>query len=122
SSRRRHTRFSRDWSSDVCSSDLDRALERAARVEDLVLERRRNDPGAVVRKHLAGLERTGREQVEVVTHRIAAGIGVEDVCIAAGLAGGGRVVAPGAYVVFEYVGEVLRELHPVADRGGVDLR
>src|SRR5690606_40451048 len=27
SSRRRHTRFSRDWSSDVCSSDLDgRAL------------------------------------------------------------------------------------------------
>src|SRR5690606_39716229 len=25
SSRRRHTRFSRDWSSDVCSSDLDRA-------------------------------------------------------------------------------------------------
>src|SRR5690606_39788870 len=24
SSRRRHTRFSRDWSSDVCSSDLDR--------------------------------------------------------------------------------------------------
>src|SRR5690606_40983181 len=27
SSRRRHTRFSRDWSSDVCSSDLDRGLE-----------------------------------------------------------------------------------------------
>src|SRR5690606_22103269 len=26
SSRSRHTRFSRDWSSDVCSSDLDRAL------------------------------------------------------------------------------------------------
>src|SRR5690606_39987788 len=26
SSRRRHTRFSRDWSSDVCSSDLDRGL------------------------------------------------------------------------------------------------
>src|SRR5690606_41396385 len=26
SSRRRHTRFSRDWSSDVCSSDLDEAL------------------------------------------------------------------------------------------------
>src|SRR5690606_40314361 len=24
-SRRRHTRFSRDWSSDVCSSDLDHA-------------------------------------------------------------------------------------------------
>src|SRR5690606_40009149 len=25
-SRRRHTRFSRDWSSDVCSSDLDTGL------------------------------------------------------------------------------------------------
>src|SRR5690606_39515037 len=31
SSRRRHTRFSRDWSSDVCSSDL--AVERAAAAE-----------------------------------------------------------------------------------------
>src|SRR5690606_40769521 len=28
-SRRRHTRFSRDWSSDVCSSDLDLAFEAA---------------------------------------------------------------------------------------------
>src|SRR5690606_39735036 len=27
SSRRRHTRFSRDWSSDVCSSDLAAGLE-----------------------------------------------------------------------------------------------
>src|SRR5690606_39589913 len=27
SSRRRHTRFSRDWSSDVCSSDLQRGRE-----------------------------------------------------------------------------------------------
>src|SRR2546430_5116827 len=27
SSRRRHTRFDCDWSSDVCSSDLDRMLE-----------------------------------------------------------------------------------------------
>src|SRR5690606_41105458 len=31
SSRRRHTRFSRDWSSDVCSSDLERF---AARLKD----------------------------------------------------------------------------------------
>src|SRR5690606_40900983 len=29
SSRRRHTRFSRDWSSDVCSSDLGFTLELA---------------------------------------------------------------------------------------------
>src|SRR5690606_34830857 len=28
SSRRRHTRFSRDWSSDVCSSDLEKKIER----------------------------------------------------------------------------------------------
>src|SRR2546422_10823178 len=33
SSRRRHTRCSRDWSSDVCSSDL-RPLGRPARVAD----------------------------------------------------------------------------------------
>src|SRR5690606_30569446 len=49
SSRRRHTRFSRDWSSDVCSSDLHHGrlplyhmdlyrLERAADVEALGLE------------------------------------------------------------------------------------
>src|SRR5690606_5236412 len=29
SSRRRHTRFSRDWSSDVCSSDLSRVVPTA---------------------------------------------------------------------------------------------
>src|SRR5690606_40589737 len=39
SSRRRHTRFSRDWSSDVCSSDLDRVnhdilMDRVARRVD----------------------------------------------------------------------------------------
>src|SRR5690606_40330012 len=31
SSRRRHTRFSRDWSSDVCSSDLRHTCRRQAR-------------------------------------------------------------------------------------------
>src|SRR5690625_3546421 len=31
SSRRRHTRWPRDWSSDVCSSDLDSSLIRAYR-------------------------------------------------------------------------------------------
>src|SRR5690606_40953232 len=36
SSRRRHTRFSRDWSSDVCSSDL-RDLLAQAKEEDLYL-------------------------------------------------------------------------------------
>src|SRR3712207_7706328 len=32
SSRRRHTRYWRDWSSDVCSSDLDRLLGERRRV------------------------------------------------------------------------------------------
>src|SRR5207302_3693395 len=31
SSRRRHTRFSRDWSSDVCSSDLGKWIDRIKR-------------------------------------------------------------------------------------------
>src|SRR5690606_41220578 len=36
SSRRRHTRFSRDWSSDVCSSDLKGSNEQAALVRDAI--------------------------------------------------------------------------------------
>src|SRR5699024_11316243 len=32
--RRRHTRSNRDWSSDVCSSDLSAGLEAAQRVRD----------------------------------------------------------------------------------------
>src|SRR5690606_40767315 len=40
SSRRRHTRFSRDWSSDVCSSDLPDLARRAQR-------RRRRAGGAM---------------------------------------------------------------------------
>src|SRR5207302_7697510 len=42
SSRRRHTRFSRDWSSDVCSSDLRRsarANQQFASARRLVLSR-----------------------------------------------------------------------------------
>src|SRR5437763_16890689 len=35
SSRRRHTRYIGDWSSDVCSSDLERALHRAGGDEHL---------------------------------------------------------------------------------------
>src|SRR5690606_40657057 len=38
SSRRRHTRFSRDWSSDVCSSDLayDKAKSRIEQIDQLM--------------------------------------------------------------------------------------
>src|SRR5690606_39351177 len=38
SSRRRHTRFSRDWSSDVCSSDLPQAQEEMAQTAEQVGE------------------------------------------------------------------------------------
>src|SRR5690625_7955787 len=38
SSRRRHTRWPRDWSSDVCSSDLDQTLERKAQEAWLALQ------------------------------------------------------------------------------------
>src|SRR5690606_39809873 len=37
SSRRRHTRFSRDWSSDVCSSDLNLYVGRTSSDEYLLL-------------------------------------------------------------------------------------
>src|SRR5690606_40045969 len=38
SSRRRHTRFSRDWSSDVCSSDLGSAIMLRAEKEGITSE------------------------------------------------------------------------------------
>src|SRR5436309_13340533 len=39
SSRRRHTRFSRDWSSDVCSSDLSCRMENAAAAIEAAIEK-----------------------------------------------------------------------------------
>src|SRR5690606_40162780 len=46
SSRRRHTRFSRDWSSDVCSSDLEAVVEQfLVVVSALLLARRAHDDG-----------------------------------------------------------------------------
>src|SRR5207302_4164818 len=62
SSRRRHTRFSRDWSSDVCSSDLLRALEHHV-LEEV------GEPGAVLRlgaKADAVVDRQGRDGDGVV--------------------------------------------------------
>src|SRR5690606_39416357 len=51
SSRRRHTRFSRDWSSDVCSSDLLQVYFRTAQSEV--------EPGAAERlSRIARLVRT----------------------------------------------------------------
>src|SRR5690606_40711741 len=42
SSRRRHTRFSRDWSSDVCSSDLVKCLGRVIKKISIVLKKHIN--------------------------------------------------------------------------------
>src|SRR5690606_40304912 len=55
SSRRRHTRFSRDWSSDVCSSDLQQ------------LEADGRNPGQVA------LEMNQKFQDDVPLHRLALG-------------------------------------------------
>src|SRR5437870_10964894 len=56
SSRRRHTRWPRDWSSDVCSSDLERALAR--RNDDLV---RRQPAGQRVLVGRSEERRVGKE-------------------------------------------------------------
>src|SRR2546430_13660455 len=59
SSRRRHTRFDCDWSSDVCSSDLffhppdmQEALRRSGRARDLVIRGTFNRNVAVQRERL----------------------------------------------------------------------
>src|SRR6266498_5457582 len=71
SSRRRHTRCGRDWSSDVCSSDLDREVRRlaseamAAQVPDALalvlplLESREDTAAAAVE----ALARSGRPEL-----------------------------------------------------------
>src|SRR5258707_10769123 len=49
SSRRRHTRYWRDWSSDVCSSDLDMACHRSQFYKDITIPfYGYNRPGAVI--------------------------------------------------------------------------
>src|SRR6266700_5233800 len=69
SSRRRHTRFSRDWSSDVCSSDLQLISEVARReltLRSLGVERRLALEMAVdERAEVAELERHWREAEEI---------------------------------------------------------
>src|SRR6266511_3165215 len=51
SSRRRHTRFSRDWSSDVCSSDLyQRALTDIARAKGERAVEQAPPPGRALRQ------------------------------------------------------------------------
>src|SRR5687768_18406443 len=70
SSRRRHTRCSRDWSSDVCSSDLDPrargpvSLRRPGRFKDRPPKKKREAKPPVFASHvklgLAGDRKSGR--------------------------------------------------------------
>src|SRR5690606_39935785 len=64
SSRRRHTRFSRDWSSDVCSSDLAREIAERAREAAAELPQMAQK----VRNSLASV----RTRVDVVANRVEA--------------------------------------------------
>src|SRR2546422_4187069 len=56
SSRRRHTICSRDWSSDVCSSDLPSARAAARRRLGRVARRERPDPGGRSEEHTSELQ------------------------------------------------------------------
>src|SRR5690606_40655442 len=74
SSRRRHTRFSRDWSSDVCSSDLQRC---GASVPDWMVHRfdgldddaetRRMIAAAVAIEQVQELQKHGVEEFHFYT-------------------------------------------------------
>src|SRR5690606_41059966 len=69
-SRRRHTRFSRDWSSDVCSSDLVATAEGAKRtIIDLIPERASvGVPGSVTLRELGLLEALEKRGNKIVHH------------------------------------------------------
>src|SRR6266511_4748607 len=68
SSRRRHTRFSRDWSSDVCSSDLRRWNSTLCRARDKLspLLRRRARPESRPRQLPLQSDRTSAAQASIV--------------------------------------------------------
>src|SRR6267143_6821145 len=90
SSRRRHTRWNCDWSSDVCSSDLDRGgeddvlvegLRRALREDELPQRDRiiedslRDDPEDVYRLRESFVElRGGGRLTEDAEHRLLRGV------------------------------------------------
>src|SRR5690606_39803105 len=66
--RRRHTRFSRDWSSDVCSSDLSRARG-LKRGEDLAVQQARLVASSRARGLKHGVACNGGRSVDVASSR-----------------------------------------------------
>src|SRR5690606_41062921 len=56
---RRHTRFSRDWSSDVCSSDLIKWLEPKAQVKAVTAGRRHSRILKTLRPRCSRISRFG---------------------------------------------------------------
>src|SRR3712207_8088463 len=69
SSRRRHTRYWRDWSSDVCSSDLFAALEVATgKVTEACTDRHRHQEFLAFLKQVAAAY--PRRQLHVVVDKI----------------------------------------------------
>src|SRR5690606_39450203 len=69
SSRRRHTRFSRDWSSDVCSSDLHQqfgqALDQIETASDQPLVEKLQFVGQIADRTNLGHARAALERVQV---------------------------------------------------------
>src|SRR5256886_10340125 len=64
SSRRRHTRFDCDWSSDVCSSDLEKKIELLHLMDALRIDTADIGLPGAGGTHAAGVERLAREIVE----------------------------------------------------------
>src|SRR2546430_16325416 len=71
SSRRRHTRFDCDWSSDVCSSDLGDTVRVYVRVVEGEKERTQLFEGIVIRRRGEGA------RASFTVRRISYGVGVE---------------------------------------------
>src|SRR5690606_11322312 len=117
SSRRRHTRFSRDWSSDVCSSDLVHG-----RVADRGPGWRRPGPGAGGGRGAAGGDARpggGASRPDAVRPRPERRSPADDAAAPAG--GGGDVSAAAGARVAAVVGGVVRQAVEDAGASGVVL-
>src|SRR5207302_5076447 len=112
SSRRRHTRFSRDWSSDVCSSDL------GLQVEPLAGRLRRAAVFAVDRVEARGVAGGGAHGLLAIAlgglhdlGGVALGLVDDAVAVGVGLVHGRRAVLFGALYVAERRGGLLWRVH-----------